>query len=145
MDINRENHCSPYTLFLDIDGVLNKESDWNKGLYTLNNECIKNFIEYLGKLQNYQIVLISTWRNGDGINKLKSYFSIYDSTPNGGNKGRQREIEYYIKRHNIKDYIIIDDDISLYYAPEKINIYIPNYKTGLQKQDVKLLLKRKRK
>ena len=132
-----------YYIFLDIDGVLNKESDWKKGLYYINKECLNNFLIYLNKIKNYKVVLISTWRNGDGIKVLEKYFPIYDKTPNS-NEDRQAEVEYYIKRNNITKYIIIDDDISLYNTPERVNIYIPDYKTGLTKNDIKKLLKNKR-
>lgn len=131
-----------YYIFLDIDGVLNKESDWKKGLYYINKECLNNFLIYLNKIKNYKVVLISTWRNGDGIKVLEKYFPIYDKTPNS-NKDRQAEVEYYIKRNNITKYIIIDDDVSLYHTPERVNIYIPDYKTGLTMNDIKKLLKKK--
>lgn len=131
-----------YYIFLDIDGVLNKESDWKKGLYYINKECLNNFLIYLNKIKNYKVVLISTWRNGDGIKVLEKYFPIYDKTPNS-NKDRQAEVEYYIKRNNITKYIIIDDDVSLYHTPERVNIYIPDYKTGLTINDIKKLLKKK--
>lgn len=114
-----------------------------KGLYCINKECLNNFLIYLNKIKNYKVVLISTWRNGDGIKVLEKYFPIYDKTPNS-NKDRQAEVEYYIKRNNITKYIIIDDDISLYNTPERVNIYIPDYKTGLTKNDIKKLLKNKR-
>ena len=31
-------------IFLDIDGVLNKESDWSKP-FSLNSDCIRRFCE----------------------------------------------------------------------------------------------------
>lgn len=130
-----------YYIFLDIDGVLNKESDWKKGLYYLNKECLNNFLLYLNKVKNFKIVIISTWRNGDGIKELEKYFPIYDKTPNS-NKDRQAEVEYYIKRNNITKYIVIDDDISLYHTPESVNIYIPDYRTGLTMNDINKLFKK---
>ncbi len=132
-----------YYIFLDIDGVLNRERDWKRGLYSLNAECVNFFLAYLEKLKNPRVVLISTWRNGDGIKELELYFSIYDRTPNSDN-GRQSEIEYYIRRNEVKEYIIIDDDASLYYAPEKVKIYIPDYKTGLTQKDIKILLRNRK-
>ena len=36
-------------IFLDIDGVLNKESDWSKP-FSLNSDCIRRFCEKIEKL-----------------------------------------------------------------------------------------------
>lgn len=47
-------------IFLDIDGVLNKESDWSKP-FSLNRDCIRRFCE---KYREARIILISSWKNG---------------------------------------------------------------------------------
>lgn len=47
-------------IFLDIDGVLNKESDWSKP-FSLNSDCIRRFCE---KNREARIILISSWKNG---------------------------------------------------------------------------------
>ena len=36
-------------IFLDIDGVLNKESDWSKP-FSLNSDCIRRFVKNIEKL-----------------------------------------------------------------------------------------------
>ena len=56
-------------------------------------------------------------------------------------KSRQDEIEYYIRRNGINDYIILDDDKSLYTDISKVNIYITDYITGLTDKDTKKVLK----
>lgn len=56
-------------------------------------------------------------------------------------KSRQDEIEYYIRRNGINDYIILDDDKSLYTDISKVNIYIIDYLTGLADKDTKKVLK----
>ena len=56
-------------------------------------------------------------------------------------KSRQDEIEYYIRRNGINDYIILDDDKSLYTDISKVNIYITDYLTGLTDKDIKKVLK----
>jgi hypothetical protein len=56
-------------------------------------------------------------------------------------KSRQDEIEYYIRRNGINDYIILDDDKSLYTDISKVNIYITDYLTGLTDKDTKKVLK----
>lgn len=47
-------------IFLDIDGVLNKESDWSKQ-FSLSSDCIRRFCE---KYREARIILISSWKNG---------------------------------------------------------------------------------
>ena len=140
-------------IFLDIDGVLNKELDWIHP-FTINNENLKVFCSLCSKLQknkHISIVLISSWRTAGDIPdliKLRETLSgrgikIIGSTP-ATDKGRQAEVEYFIKRNGIKDYIIIDDDISLYDTPEHINIYVPNYRKGLTNSDIKAICKKMR-
>ena len=138
--------------FIDVDGVLNKESDWRKP-FTLNDECVENFMELISKDKDPHIILSSTWRQGftntgvqsaraDGLTeKLASLgIAIEDSTP-VSNKSRQEEIEYYIRRNGVKKYLVLDDDRSLFPRPKEIRIYFTNYKTGLTGKDVKAILK----
>lgn len=105
------------------------------------------------KYSPIKIVLISTWKEGFNkdnnspqIQHLIDTLSIYgltinDKTISVKGKTRQEEIEYYIRRNNIKDYIILDDDISLYNDISKINIYIVDYHTGCTEKDNKKILK----
>lgn len=140
--------------FLDIDGVLNKKSDWITP-FSINSLCLKNFSKLIESDNNPHIILSSTWRSGytnkgimsaRGNNlsvKLEEYgLYIEDSTPITS-KTRQEEIEYYIRRHNIVEYIVLDDDESLFPWPERINLYLTDYNTGLTDKDVKMLLKKK--
>ena len=150
----------PLTVFLDVDGVLNKQSDWSTA-FTLNEECISAFSKLWQELSKYYIpklVLISTWRSGKGreqntesydylVGTLKGIgIKISDTTPLT-NKGRQNEVEYYIRRNRVGNYVILDDDESLYDQPEKLCIYYPEYTTGLEESDVKkivnVIMKRK--
>ena len=61
---------------------------------------------------------------------------VHGATPIS-KKGRQAEIEYYIKRNGIKQYIVLDDDPSLFDDLSRITFYKPDYRNGLTKQDVK--------
>lgn len=152
-----------FTIFIDIDGVLNNEKDWKKP-FTLNNKCITEFISLVNILskryKEIKIVLTSTWRNGfnpydnnKNSSQIKNLISILkdnnihitDKTPVGNNKTRQEEIEYYIKRNNIDKYIILDDDQSLFYNIDKINVYFTDYKLGLTKKDVTLIERKNKK
>lgn len=139
-------------IFLDVDGVLNKESDWKKP-YTINESCLYQFATLMKSIKEPHIILSSTWRvgytntgavaeHGNGLSsKLAEYcLRIEDSTP-VSNKTRQEEIEYYIRRHGISSYIVLDDDESLFPYPERINLYLTNYKTGITESDIRKLKK----
>lgn len=143
-------------IFLDIDGCLNNKYDWRTP-YTINKSCLLYFSKLCKainkKYSPIKIVLISTWKEGFNkdnnspqIQHLIDTLSIYgltinDKTISVKGKTRQEEIEYYIRRNNIKDYIILDDDISLYNDISKINIYIVDYHTGFTEKDNKKILK----
>lgn len=74
---------------------------------------------------------------------ISSYITVEDVTPNtGGRKTRQEEIEYYIRRNNIQNYLILDDDESLFPEKEKIDIFFTDYKKGLTDSDVKQIVKK---
>lgn len=124
--------------FLDIDGVLNKESDWCKS-YTINPSCLKVFKELLAYDKNPKIILSSTWRVNPEV--LEPYFKIDGVTPISTTKTRQEEIDFFVRRYDIEDYIILDDDDSLFPEKEKIPLYLTNYKTGLVEDDIKKIRK----
>lgn len=126
--------------FLDVDGVLNKESDWKKP-YTVNPSCLENFKKLLSHDKNPIVILSSTWRSNPET--ITPYISIAGTTPNtSGRKTRQEEIEYYIKRNNVLDYLILDDDSTLFPDIKNLRIYITDYKTGLTDADVKKIVKK---
>lgn len=139
--------------FLDIDGVLNKKSDWRTPFF-INSLCLNNFSKLIENDKEPHIILSSTWRAGytnkgvmssSGNNlcsKLEEYgLHIEDATPISS-KTRQEEIEYYIRRHNIVDYVVLDDDELLFPWPERINIFLTDYNNGLTEKDIKKLLRK---
>ena len=145
------------TIFFDVDGVLNKESDWHQK-YSIDKSCIVCLAELRRSLLKWydevEFVLTSTWRagianRGEKIStkqirnleqKLKEAgIVISGSTPISGN-GRQAEVEYYIHRNDVTDYIVIDDDESLFEDPKRIILYVTDYKKGLTSVDVKAIL-----
>lgn len=90
--------------FLDVDGVLNKESDWRIP-FSINDKCLGHFAELLSHDKDPHIILSSTWRAGytnTGVmsargnslaDKLAEYgLSVEDSTPisNKNKAGRNR-------------------------------------------------------
>ncbi len=139
--------------FLDVDGVLNKESDWRIP-FSVNEDCLRNFATLIKADSDPHIILSSTWRAGytnTGImsargsslsERLMRYnITVEDTTP-VSNKTRQEEIEYYIRRHNIASYVVLDDDESLFPNRDRINLYLTDYKTGLTEKDIKALRKK---
>ena len=141
--------------FLDIDGVLNHRSMWKKG-FSIDPKAVENLALLLSKDADPKIVLSSTWRAGFDVSgnsvstdilseELKKYgLKIEDVTPNGKNKTRQDEIEYYIRRHGVGEYLVLDDDPSLFPEPESINLYVVDEEIGLTEKDVEKILKKSR-
>lgn len=142
-------------VFFDVDGVLNKESDWKNKFY-LDTSCVKVFGELCRKLEKtygeVRNVLISTWRAGisksgtdaEQISGLETSLAqvgikIYAATPIT-DKGRQAEVEYYIRRNQVSKYIIIDDDLSLFDDPKKLKLFVPDYRIGLVQGDIKKIM-----
>ena len=137
--------------FLDIDGVLNNEKDWSRP-FSINKACVACFRESLSYDEEPHIILSSTWRAGitNTGNKLcagedQKYIAqlglhIEGATPLS-NKTRQEEIEYYIRRNKVLEYLVIDDDRTLFPRANEMNIYFTNYKTGLVSADVRKIMK----
>ncbi len=145
-------------IFLDVDGVLNTAADWGKKLYSLNPKCVKTFCSLLGKIPDPKIVLSSTWRNGiarDGSTAVHIGDLISALAPVGIKKldktgvspdgSRTREIEHYLRRHPDDNYIILDDDPSLFdQGADTPHLFLVSAKTGLTESDVKKILKQMR-
>lgn len=128
--------------FLDIDGVLNRKSDWKRP-FTLNPDCVKNFMSLIECDSEPHVILSSTWRQGgdNAHDAFMEYGIPIDGTTPVSNKSRQEEIEYYIRRNGIQKYIVIDDDAGLFPRAAEINLFLTNYKTGLSESDVKKLVR----
>lgn len=138
-------------IFLDIDGVLNRKLDWQR-MFTFNNACLNNFDSLLGYLCNKQkytvkIILTSTWRTGFCENNtdifapliqiLNKYnLQIDGTTPVTTDKSRQQEIDYYIRRNDIHNYIILDDDKMLFDDYSDGQLYFTDCNVGLTEKDV---------
>ncbi|MBO4373620.1 MAG: hypothetical protein J5829_00780 [Lachnospiraceae bacterium] len=143
-------------IFLDVDGVLNTESDWAKKVYSLNQKCVNQFCGLIDVIKNPKVVLTSTWRNGiardgttavhieDLLEALKPAGIIsLDRTGFSPDGSRSREIEHYLKRHVSDRYIILDDDPSLFERGVSTpNLYLTSSKTGLTALDIERIIKR---
>lgn len=127
-------------VFLDIDGVLNTEADWNRP-FQLNDACVKRFGE---AYRNERVILISSWRNGfvsaknakntTQIRELEDKLSKYNIRIVGKTEDvqyRDEAVSHFLKNHpSITEYIIIDDDSSEYKSRNTENLMLVNSKTG---------------
>lgn len=114
-------------IFLDIDGVLNTETNNPKyvtpsgwaGVYPSKMQLLKEIID----VTNAKIILSSTWRDSwysdyDKCDEeakyltdqLKSFdITITDRIPGYSTMHRGQEIDKYVNDHNLKSWIVIDD------------------------------------
>ena len=78
----RKKIKEPLTVFIDVDGVLNKEADWRTP-FSLNDSCISAFNDLWKELSKYYIprlVLVSTWRSGKGKEHNTDSYDYLEST-----------------------------------------------------------------
>ena len=116
-------------LFLDIDGVLNSFDDYNmtgeeflKKINKISFVISPKQINLLNKIveeYNPKIILCSYWRTRYSLEEINKMFKdknfighISDKTDEKGteHKDRWSQIKRYIDKHNIKNFIILDDD-----------------------------------
>ena len=141
-------------IFLDVDGVLNKQSDWKRP-FSLNDECCYWFNTLIKDLPNVKIVLSSTWRNGiardgsraahidDLMVRLKAAgIETIDKTATSPDGFRNKEIDNYLRRHPADSYIILDDEESIFEEGKRTpNLYMTDNAHGFTEQDYKRLKK----
>lgn len=116
-------------LFLDIDGVMNSFDDYNmtgkeflKKLndisFILNKKQI-NILNQIIEEYNPIIILSSYWRTRYSTKEINKIFKqndfigeIQDKTDEKGEEHKERwaQIKRYIDKHNVKNFIILDDD-----------------------------------
>lgn len=141
-------------IFLDVDGVLNKRSDWRRP-FSLNDECCYWFNALIRELPDVKIVLSSTWRNGiardgsraahieDLMAKMKDAgIDTIDKTATSPDGFRNKEIDFYLRRHPLDSYIILDDEESIFEGGRNTpNLYITDNTKGFTEADYKRLKK----
>ena len=121
-----------WNIFLDVDGVLNREQDWARP-WTLNRACVEAFGKYLQQLKEQagvRIFLSSSWRKGFStyekcspqVEDLKRVLApyggrIYGRT--GEAEDRGKEIGDFIKAYHLDPAtcIVLDDDKRLFKTP----------------------------
>lgn len=137
-------------IFLDIDGVLNTESDW-KVPYTLNQNCLDEFADTFKNIKS-KIILISSWRAGfisknnhqntKQIQKLENELNKRGLEVSGrisvNFPNRDLAVQKYRKdlSERGETLIVIDDDIREY-SQKYPELYLTNYKTGFTARDRK--------
>lgn len=107
-------------IFLDVDGVLNSDSyfERTKNEKNTRDELDENNILVLKSIideTNALVVVTSTWKELKIYSLLKETLSkynisIYDKTIHL-NYQRGNEIRQYLSTHNIDNFIIIDDEV----------------------------------
>lgn len=145
-------------IFLDIDGVLNKSSQWNGAIaYPLDDGCITEFASYV-KACGGRIILTSSWRMGfvssgnpkntPQIRSLERKLmdrgvKVLGTTRDMGS--RSREINLFVKKYPNEKYVILDDDESEYKRlPDALreHLYLTNPAKGFTRKDTRELLSR---
>lgn len=151
------------TMFLDIDGVLATDTEYSRSRkkywekhdeaknlripYPFNPTCIKVFNKIMSEM-DIQIVISSDWRTHWTIEELTEIFKYngithfpIDYTPVIGGmwdhleRVRAAEIDTYITKHNIQNYVVVDDLNLGYYFPGKF--VLTNDFEGIKKSGVK--------
>lgn len=142
-------------LFLDIDGVLNRQSDWRKG-YTIRDECLEKLISLLRDISNDSSVavvftstwgrMLESWWKESGLARLEDVPNLVVKGSVYQPKGRTREdaVRYYLRRHNVGHHLILDDDRSLFPDTHGLNIVFTDSDKGLTEMDCQRLLAMRR-
>lgn len=124
-------------ILLDLDGVLITDGEWKAnsihedGYSDFNPKCVEKFNEFIDEF-GYDIVLSSDRRRGADIHKMNERFKrrgitkpIIAYVPDYNVKGelwlnRRQEIEHFIEEFKPTNYLILDDDKSLFGLSEDI-------------------------
>jgi hypothetical protein len=154
-------------IFLDIDGVIStykqysmnrtkfrKKYGWADELkvpYPFDKKCVDILNEIIDKT-DCEIVLSSDWRRHWNLSDLDKIFkhnlvkrSPVDTTPidpitfSNSDMNRFHEIIEFIKKHDLKNWVIIDDLKVGYYLDEntKERFFLTNDREGIKKSGLK--------
>ncbi len=110
---------SQSVIYLDIDGVLNRGSTLHKE--ELSHDLIEN-LSILVKETQSKVILISSWRNYfEGtvpknkkakllVDNFKKYNIKIEEVFPKSNENRSEEVFNHIRKNDIKNFVILDDD-----------------------------------
>lgn len=142
-------------IFLDIDGVLNIRSNSYSTLAVEHNSRFADSIcrmeyflvkrlEYLVKMTDAKIVLISAWDLESAKKELKNndfkyVKSIIDFI--GYNENRIKAINDYVIKNKIKSFVIFDDeiragDLNALPSYERFRFIQIDFENGIQSRDI---------
>ena len=143
------DHMKRRYCFFNVDGLLNKSSDWKKP-FTINYGLVNFFCHFLSQ-NNLIPILTSSWRigfNGPGdennapyIKELEEIFKeyglkIYAKTPYLKGRPRDKEIERFLYFHKPLNYIIIDGNPEEYERTGS-HVFFIDPETGFTESDAK--------
>lgn len=143
-------------IFLDIDGVLNIRSNSYSTLAIEHNSRFADSIcrmeyflvkrlEYLVKMTDARIVLISAWNLESAKNELKNNdFKCVDFVIDfvEYNENRIKAINDYVVKNKIKSFVIFDDeiragDLNALPSYQRFRFVQIDFENGIQSQDIK--------
>lgn len=147
-------------IFLDVDGVLNCSDTKAKyqGFIGIDNKKVK----LLAKLVNATgaiIVLSSSWKHywdknpeycdefGIYLNKklLQENLTIFDKTYDRKKWCRGEGIKKYIEEHNVKNFVVLDDEVFDFEDYETIFqnwIQTDYFKKGITEEQIELAIRK---
>ena len=147
-------------IFLDVDGVLNFSGSKARfqGFIGIDNKKVK----LLAKLVNATgaiIVLSSSWKHhwdknpeycdkfGTYLNKklLQENLTIFDKTYDRKKWCRGEGIKKYIEEHNIKNFVVLDDEVFDFEDYETIFqnwIQTDYFKEGITEEQIELAIRK---
>ena len=145
-----------FTIFLDIDGVLNRRIDWDRP-YTLNEKCVASFGAFCQRLGRVRIILTSSWRGGFlsrgnrnnslPIRELESLLGAFEVTIAGKvsdrEKGRTAQILDFLDLHPkvSQEYsFILDDNPEEFVPGPPLDAYCTSDKKGFTDKDAEEIL-----
>ena len=135
--------------FFNVDGLLNKSSDWSKP-FTINYELVDFFCRFLSQ-NNLIPIISSSWRmgfnrpgdetNAPYIKELEEIFAgyglkIYAKTPFLKGRPRDKEIERFLYFHKPLNYIVIDGNPDEYVKTGE-HVYFIDPELGFTPTDAK--------
>lgn len=147
-----------YVIFLDIDGVLNHKEFFKRKKDLLYNNHIKlpfpfdsfdvNIIHNLNKFweeySDVKLVISSSWRWNDDLGDILKQVGlkkkIDDITPTIITNHRGEEIQMFIDKHNVKNYVIIDD-IDDVLVSQQEHLILCDDNIGLTKDNIEEVIK----
>ena len=143
-------------IFLDFDGVLNvfeldSFNSWTSDQDSLNREMIER-VNHIIDATGAKVIVSSDWRHGRGVDRLQNLLdflgfrgtvvdrTISDSDPNLSEEEkiiadscRADQIAHAIIKHNIKQFVIIDD---IHPGGLDDHLVLTNSYVGITDQDV---------